>query len=1008
MKPKLNRIALVGWRGIEYEEIRFEDEVFAGLTGGSGAGKTTVALCLAYALLPDRKTMSVRPLSSVNDPTQAEVDQLAVRMAGSYAYVVLDIMSRDGSRVVAGIHAAAVEAGVSLTGWHIRNADGTTPLQDYLRSIEGDKEEFPDLHDLRAILARRSIDLHICRSVAEYGELLYDVGILPTSLAEFSDRTLYAKLIDSTFRGGLSADVTSRLKDYLLPEASRVPEALGRLQQCAAQLSRTKRAVSEAQRTLALLKVVYEKGKQLVCAAIWSVQRQQERAAAEQAQLQQLAASLAQTIEATEPALKELAATEALVKSQQQQLRTERQRRFTEAQTAANAAQTLVTQRSETVTKREEALKAFDTGRRVWETVTHGREHAPDTYEDLMVAIGADTAAQHDKAAKARLDLAELDRIIKSMSKDAPSSSAVLAERLGGMRIAESASSLSLEDARATEMALAGLTEGVVGVALDGLASLADEPALPDTFWLCAELPQPESLHQVGAWQVLPLSNGYVVTSQRRPGVLGEAARKQRRAQLEDDKREPQRLLAQAQGEVERLTRLSRTAAEKRSEISAFLADPKGRDRLVRARDDALDALLSAQQKANEAQALLAALSEHYDNEANRLAEQLAGLGRQRAETESRRDDAAKRLVDAKRQLQHEDNTLASLSTVWANLQATLGTAFEALHSAARERDWGDPQSARFGSEQASRQAAVADLLRQEGEAAAGVVSAAAADDPVACASLWPVLIRLLRDRLPIGLADDDDEQLLEQAKQIRDDLLEQLKRHEEDLQGEASVLYRSVFVEVRRQMSRIDELNRLGATIEFGNVVGLRFHATAREELLSTLERVSAQLSLLVDETEEPIHLLLERLFRQVYDVKFDGSALMDYRNYMEVRLQVLRRRATKWEPASNLSGGEAIGGGLAATLILARSLHQMGPVPPTQFTPMFIIDEVHRLDREGHKVIVEMCRREGFQMLVTAIELEPAYPCALYTLHREYDPEERVVMRRAQVKAPDDHAGA
>lgn len=63
MRGRIERIAYIGWRGIDYEAITLDKEAFTGLIGPSGAGKSTLVMCLDYALLPDRKVLDIRPIS---------------------------------------------------------------------------------------------------------------------------------------------------------------------------------------------------------------------------------------------------------------------------------------------------------------------------------------------------------------------------------------------------------------------------------------------------------------------------------------------------------------------------------------------------------------------------------------------------------------------------------------------------------------------------------------------------------------------------------------------------------------------------------------------------------------------------------------------------------------------------------------------------------------------------------------------------------------------------------
>ena len=111
-------------------------------------------------------------------------------------------------------------------------------------------------------------------------------------------------------------------------------------------------------------------------------------------------------------------------------------------------------------------------------------------------------------------------------------------------------------------------------------------------------------------------------------------------------------------------------------------------------------------------------------------------------------------------------------------------------------------------------------------------------------------------------------------------------------------------------------------------------------------------------------------------------------------------RRAQGPWDPASSLSGGESIGCGLAVALMLARSLAARGEARAEEFVPLFVVDEAQRLDPAGQAVIVDLARREHFQVLVTAIDIQPEFDCSVYAVARELKPFERMYTRRLKVR--------
>ncbi len=100
----------------------------------------------------------------------------------------------------------------------------------------------------------------------------------------------------------------------------------------------------------------------------------------------------------------------------------------------------------------------------------------------------------------------------------------------------------------------------------------------------------------------------------------------------------------------------------------------------------------------------------------------------------------------------------------------------------------------------------------------------------------------------------------------------------------------------------------------------------------------------------------------------------------------------------SASLSGGESIGCGLALALMLMRSIAARGEVKPELITPLFTMDEIHRLDDKGVAMIVSLAKRENFQVVVTAQRITPSYDCTLYNLTRLPDPD-RLIIRGIKI---------
>jgi len=123
-------------------------------------------------------------------------------------------------------------------------------------------------------------------------------------------------------------------------------------------------------------------------------------------------------------------------------------------------------------------------------------------------------------------------------------------------------------------------------------------------------------------------------------------------------------------------------------------------------------------------------------------------------------------------------------------------------------------------------------------------------------------------------------------------------------------------------------------------------------------------------------------------------GEDLLDYRNYVDFVVEA-KWRGKDWASVSSasLSGGESIGCGLALALMLMRSIASRGEIKAEQITPLFAMDEIHRLDDAGVEMIVNLAKRENFQIVVTAQKITPSYDCTLYNLTRSHEPDQLII---------------
>ena len=998
MTARIDRVALIGWRGCSYLELELDKGTLTGLVGGSGAGKSTIAMCLCFALLPDHRTLNVRPISDVEDSHQAGVDSLSARVDPlvGFGYVVLDITATNGERIVAGIHVGTEDGRSHVTRFNLENPPKDWRLQDFLRVVEGDEESYPDYGALRTSLATKGLTLRELRTVNEYGELLYEAGILPCDLKDPSDRLLYARLLESAFRGGVSRDVSTKLKEYMLPPAARIPESVDRLQRCADTVLRTQNALSESERQLRLLEITFGLGKAVVTRAIQDVSGRIEHASTERQKLLVESETLRTALDSfdtsiplAEEAIKTADATRKSIVDAHSTT-------IDDCRSTQNHWNTQQILRTGTRMEAESSLQKYEKGQKTWKRLaeTEWREHdRKGLLQRLELKKNQHLQDKQDLKTEQRTKINRRSQLNAGVRV---ASAAALSDALGVRTLAEELDQVSSEDALALEMALSGLVDGVVGVELEALAALADSEDFPDTFWLSTKLPELPHIHKVGAWSALSTSGGYLVTSSRRKLTLGRQAR-------ENEIKDIERRLEEIGKALQILEDAATQAGNRRDDllkadddISYYFEHMANEDELresvrlaIALADEAKDNYKKAVHSVSQAIKTMDSQLQEFDKQLGTMRESLQ-------ESKKKRETAQTELAGKARVCGEHAKALDLANDQLAAIRADLDDAFEWMASEAAAlpkipHDF-------YISQQVKDVAALGRELEAEPADRLTWLANIEALDPVSCCTLWRPLRTIVSERISVDTLDQASVDLIANMATRRSTLALELERNRTEMKAEAGTLYNVISGEVRKQESRIKKLSLFGENLKFGNVTGMRIRPRQREDLLMHLMNITKQIDLFSRNSDTPLSDQLAELFAKTLKIKVDGSALLDYRTYIDLSIEA--RRGGKWELASGLSGGESIGGGLAVALMLSRSISQRGNDGRARpYTPFFVIDEVQRLNGPGQAVIVEFGRQQGMQVLVTAISLEATYDCTMYVLSRILSPVEEIVIRRVTI---------
>ncbi|MEQ1564518.1 MAG: chromosome partition protein MukB [Myxococcota bacterium] len=277
---------------------------------------------------------------------------------------------------------------------------------------------------------------------------------------------------------------------------------------------------------------------------------------------------------------------------------------------------------------------------------------------------------------------------------------------------------------------------------------------------------------------------------------------------------------------------------------------------------------------------------------------------------------------------------------------------------------------------------------------------------------VWRGVLDWLRRRLPAHVAEVDDPLLALGRLQAELVGLEQrLTGQEAQLRGHTADVASHIEVQIRRAVGQVQQINRHLEGVAFGAVASIRVRSRHLESMARVLAalREEGEVQALLFEPSMPFEEALDALFRRYGGGGSGGQRLLDYREYIELHVEVRRRASAEWEAASatKLSTGEAIGVGAAVMMVVLaeweRDANLLRGKRSHGSLRFLFLDEANRLDRGNLDEVFELCRTLELQLLVAAPEVARAGGITTYRLERVVDgSEERVCVsgRRARTE--------
>jgi chromosome partition protein MukB len=241
------------------------------------------------------------------------------------------------------------------------------------------------------------------------------------------------------------------------------------------------------------------------------------------------------------------------------------------------------------------------------------------------------------------------------------------------------------------------------------------------------------------------------------------------------------------------------------------------------------------------------------------------------------------------------------------------------------------------------------------------------------------------------------------------------LERQEGDLRGTSGDVARSIDVQLRRATAQLKRLNHSLEGVSFGSIHGMRVQMERIEKMDQVLSALrEGETQELLFQSNLPIEEALDEIFRRHGGGRTGGQRLVDYREYLELFVQIQRRPDSGWERVnpSQVSTGEAIGIGAALMMVILaeweRDDHLLRGERRLGSLRFLFLDEANRLSQDNLGVLFDLCQTLDLQLLIAAPEVARAEGNTTYHLVRRVseDGREEVLVTGRRAAPPEVHA--
>ena len=277
----------------------------------------------------------------------------------------------------------------------------------------------------------------------------------------------------------------------------------------------------------------------------------------------------------------------------------------------------------------------------------------------------------------------------------------------------------------------------------------------------------------------------------------------------------------------------------------------------------------------------------------------------------------------------------------------------------------------------------------------------------------WLEVRSWLHRRIPAHIAQDDDPlEALGRLGRYVDRLSIQLRAQEDNLKGKSKDVANTIGIHISRAHREVSRLNDGLREVRFGSITGVRLKLNRVPHMQDTLDALrNSEDQQALFQPEIPFEEVLETLLKRHSHGgrRGQGHKLLDYREYVEPQVEVMRQAGHGWEKAKaiELSTGESIGIGAALMMVVLTAWERQANLVRSSRSHgtlrLLFLDEANRLDRDNLGVLFNLCQNVNLQLLIAAPEVAQAEGNTTYRLVRKPNAQggEEVIVTGRRPKA-------